>query len=242
MQRNLETFNNIHKNQMCFIIASGPSVSLIDLSLIKNYISISVNSGYCGFPECDYFVSDDESVANWSFFVNDLSKSKTTLFLYEDKLKKFECLFQNRVVFYRHRVGYHVSDKYEHENYSNRICQSRTSVGTAIAIAHVMGCSPIILAGVDCIRLNNRRYFWQDQKKKPYRNDNVLPDHFYKTIFNSNVMDTDLVEIYNYWINQADFGKLEIYNVSSISILDIFPKLTLTEVIKKFGERSKNVG
>ncbi len=41
---NLEKYRDIHKNQRCFIVATGPSLTMQDLDLIKEEYSFSMNS------------------------------------------------------------------------------------------------------------------------------------------------------------------------------------------------------
>jgi len=110
MSRNLEEFNQIHKDKPAIIIGSGTSIFGLDLSPLKNCITLAVNSGYVAYPESNYFVSDDWSVANWSYFFRDLQQSPITLaLLYENKFRDSGSIFGERVVQFRHRLGYHVT-------------------------------------------------------------------------------------------------------------------------------------
>ena len=86
-QRNLEEFNNRYPGRTCFIIGSGCSVNDIqkDLHLLSSHVTIAVNSGYVAYPQSDFFVSDDWSVANWSYFFDDLTKSQHTVALLYDR-------------------------------------------------------------------------------------------------------------------------------------------------------------
>lgn len=42
----IEKYRNIHRGERCFIVLTGPSLNKEDLSLIKNEICFTVNSGY----------------------------------------------------------------------------------------------------------------------------------------------------------------------------------------------------
>lgn len=232
---NLEKYNNAFKGQTAFVIASGPSISFLDLTPLSQHITLAVNSGILAYPQSNFFVSDDWSVSSWSYFFNDLRHSKVVPLLYEDKLKKTASMFGDRATLFKHRQGYHVTDDYSHTIYDNHILQARSSVGTAIHIAHIMGCSKIVLLGVDCRRVNDCRYFWQlnPKFKTPYRTDKRVIDDFRRIMHHGNQSDADLVSILKYW---NEFGeelnkKCNIVNASNISALEVFPKKDLSEVL-----------
>lgn len=245
--RNLEELNQKHAGKVAFVLGSGPSVNMLDISPLKDFVTIAVNSAYVGMPEADYFISDDWSVARWSYFFNDLRISKvTTALLYEDMLKNDAWQFGNRAVMFRHRKGYRITDKYEHENPDNFICQARTSAGSAIHVAHIMGCSKIVLIGIDCCRMDTLRYFWGKQgsvTKRPYRNDSIPEDHYRRTLFENKQTDTDLVDITHYWRSKASYfnEKCQIFNASPISILTEFPTVNLQEFLINNEQGKKNV-
>lgn len=226
-QKNLDEFNDKFKGETCFILGSGPSVNLVDLSLLANRLTIAVNSAIVALPSAKFFVSDDWAVANWNFF-DDLKKSQTVALLYEDKLSKHADEFDGRAVIFRHRKGYHLSKPYRHNIYEQRVFEARTSVGTAVHIAYIMGCKEIVLIGVDCCRLEGCRYFWQDNEKyNVARNDDVPVDGFRKVTVHGNEMDTDLFSILYYWekVSNVARGKIEIFNSSPISVVDCFKRV-----------------
>ena len=201
-----------------------------------NGVTIAVNSGYCICPDADYFVSDDWSCAHWSYMFNDLKNSKKTIaLLYDKKLKNIAHWFGQRTVLFKHRKGWHLSDTYSHTEYNHHICQARNSLVTAIAIAHIMGCSPIILLGADCCRKDGKRYFWQfwEQKRQPYRNYGIPVDRYNK--LPALQTDTDLLDILQYWnrFGKEVKKKCQILNASQISKIDIFPKIDLTKCLKR---------
>lgn len=234
---NLEKLNGIHKGQVCFIIGAGSSIYFQNLKPLKDRITIAVNSGMLAIPEPTYFVSDDWSVANWSYFFKDLKSSKTKALLYEDKLANQASMFGNRSYLFRHRHGYHLTDEYSHSDKKNHICQSRTSFGSAIHIAHIMGCSKICLLGLDCFRIQGRRYFWQfwEPKKQPRRNDGISNDSFKTIVQDNKTTDSDLQDILKYW---KDKGveinkKCKVYNASPYSVLDVFEKVDLKNFVSE---------
>lgn len=230
MQRNLEEFNLYHRGKPACVIASGPSTAMVDTSLLSSFVTFSVNGGILAYPQSDYFVSDDADAANWTYFFCDLKELQSVVLLYEDKFSNVLNLFGDRRVFFRHRTGYHITDKYEHYEYENRICQCRTSVGSAIHIAHIMGCSPIVLLGVDCRRFNNKRWFWELGKhSRPRRIDGRRADRYRL----SKMSDADLDGIADYWARcgQIILEKCKVYNASPISAVEVFERKPLQDCL-----------
>lgn len=247
MIRNLEEFNGKHKGRVCFVIGAGTSLHFQDLEPLKNHITIAVNSGYVGVPWADFFVSDDWSVARWSYFFKDLVESnKTIALLYENKLGDSVGLFGNRSVVFRHRKGIHIADSYDHSDKKNHIGETRTSVGTAIMIAHIMGCSKIVLMGIDGNRQLGHRYFWElsphispyrtEPYKKPYRNDGSVWDNYRKIKVKGQVTDSDLVDINRSWsaFGAAVNKKCKVYNVSENSSIEVFSKIDLETFLDQY--------
>ncbi len=242
---NLEEFNGRHTGQTAFVLGAGTSLHFQNLDLLKDRLVFAVNSAYVGIPWATYFVSDDWSVANWSYFFKDLRESKTTIaLLYEDKLAASASWFEDRAVLFRHRKGISIPDKYVHEDPKYHIGETRTSIGTAIMIAHVMGCPEIILLGVDGCRKLGMRYFWQlhqhissckeNPYKIPFRNDGVPVDRYKKCKLHGQITDYDLMDIEPTWekLGAAINQKCKVYNASDTSVVTIFPKKKFEAVIE----------
>lgn len=145
---------------------------------------------------------------------------------------------------FRHRKGIHIADRYDHLNKKNHIGETRTSVGTGIMIAHIMGCSKIVLIGIDGNRQSGHRYFWElpphtspyrtEPYKRPYRNDRVAWDSYRKIKVKGQITDSDLIDINRSWLV---FGtevnkKIKVYNASENSALKVFPKIDLEQFIE----------
>lgn len=230
--KNLEIYNKAFSGQTCFIIGSGCSINFIqDLSFLNDYYTIAVNGGYVAH-NADFFVSDDWSVAHWSYFKDMETSKKTIPILYYDMLQ-FDCHRIEKSVIFKHRTGYNITDKYVHLEYENRICEARTSLGSAIHIAHIMGFDKIVLLGIDCCRYKGARYFWDIGKwNKPKRFDNIPTDKYRRVMSDNYYTDTDLLQILDYWkIAGKEFNKCNIYNVSEISKIDCFRKIELNKLL-----------
>lgn len=225
-----EIVNQIHKNKTCFIVGAGPSLISQDVSKLvtKNTFAIAVNSGYLAYKEADYFLSDDRAVRYWSYYFQDLKESRTTTpVLFEKMLGDTSHWFQKKPILFRHKEGYELTDHYDHNDKKFHIWEARTSVGSAIHIAHVMGAKEIVLFGVDCCRLNGCRYFWQhpSYKNKPFRNDRVRVDAYKRKKVEGKESDSDLESHFEYWnmvSEKMDQHGIKVYNASNISLLKCF--------------------
>ena len=68
----IRTFNNLHQNQRCFIVANGPSLAKTDLQLLEDEITFGLNRIYLYFDKTSfrpsYYLSVNELVLEqyWS--------------------------------------------------------------------------------------------------------------------------------------------------------------------------------
>ena len=81
----LKELRDKHKGQMAFIVCAGPSLHHENVELMKDYVTFAVNSSVLKIPFCDYFVSDDEGVARWNYYMEDLRHMNCLCLLYEKK-------------------------------------------------------------------------------------------------------------------------------------------------------------
>ncbi len=122
------------------------------------------------------------------------------------------------------------------------IIGARTSVGTAVHLAYIMGCDPIVLLGCDCCYHDEKEYFWQfPGEPKPYRLKGInLPTR--KHMMNRKIVDSDNVEFMEYWAALAKANPhVHIINAATNGLLDAFPKLGYSDVIKRFGNLKKDL-
>jgi len=241
--RSLEEYNGRYKGKCCFIIGSGPSLHLQDLSGLISFYTIAVNGGYVKFPQSDYFVSDDWATRGWSYFSIDLVQSNHTIpLLYDKKLGGAASLFGDRAILFKHRSGHHVTTRYDDDNAANYIWQTRTSLGSAIHIALIMGFDPLILLGADCCYIDAKRYFWDfPGEKKPYRLD-AHKQHYRPMKIGGYNSDSDLHEILIYWqqLGIAVKDYVQVYNSSPSTILRVFQPVDLHEFIEKNRDLGKS--
>lgn len=155
----LEKFNDIHKGRMAFVVGSGPSLRHITSEQkheISKHVVIAVNGAILAFPHADYFFSCDGRVT--------LTKAWQSLKDVECKLLLDEtyCGFNT----YDHLLKINAykeidsgrlhSFQRSRDMSSYRVAKSELllhgscSAHPAVHFAHICGCAPIVLLGMDC--------------------------------------------------------------------------------------------
>lgn len=238
---------------MCFIAGASPSLRFVKTDLLSNYITISVNSSLLKFPNCNYFVTDDHGVSTWNYWQKTARESKCIKFLFADKLRNYVShIDPNTVVFFDHRYWstrienkevYHKENLIVHDDPNIPIIGARSSVASAINIAFIMGCDPIVLLGVDNCYEGIKRYYWQfDGEPKAYETNNRIFSIPNRGLIKNKPVDQHCVDYDLYWQQFAEMNpKLldgRIINCAVNGILDVFPKVELTDVLQRYGDRT----
>ena len=247
----IKDLQGIYKDKPIFCVGSGPSIHFIEKNLllkIKNYPIICANSAILKFADLGcknlYFLSDDIAVKNWSYYKIELPKIDCTYLLFEDKLKdNIKHLDKNKVCLFKHKSWYSPEKNYYSPDglvmtKNEPIIGSRTSLGSIIHIAYIMGGNPILL-GCDCCFHKNKRYFWQfEGEKKAYRLDGQQVFNYpNKGVKDGSPVDDHSLAFLEYW--EALSKQLKKQNISVINcsggILKCFNKMGLKEVLEKYG-------
>lgn len=235
---------NKHKDKMCFILGAGPSLHFADVEPLKDYITITVNSGIIKAKWCDYFLSDDIGVSSWEYYQDVLPRTDCTKLLYRDKLSH-KCSHLKNVLLFDHTWWYSPSEeKYNPPgiilNKTGPIIGAITSVGSAVHFAYIMGCNPIVLLGCDCCYKDGHRYFWQyegeEKTERKSRYNNVIDDNYFESIYRGGTL--------NYWnemykANSHIIGKeVEIIDASD-GLINCFRKMSVKDILLEYGSKKK---
>ncbi|MAG24198.1 hypothetical protein CMI47_01335 [Candidatus Pacearchaeota archaeon] len=241
-----------HKGKLGFLVCSGPSLRDIDKDLLKDYVALTINSSIVGVPDCDYFLSDDVGVKNWSYYIDDAKKSKCTKLLYSKKLKKHASHFCNDdVIFFDHTWYYDPrSKKYNldglvmTQDCNKPIIGARTSSASGLHMLYIMGCDPIVILGMDCHYSMGKRYFWQFwDKNKPFRTTGEpVFSRANAGRYKGQSIDSHCRDMLEYWrlFNKKNRDlNSHIINCSMTSTIEQFKKQTLEQVLLDYGSRKK---
>ena len=248
----LKSIHMKHENKMGFLVCAGPSLNDIDKDLLKDYVTLTVNSAIIGVPDCDYFLSDDVGVKSWSYYIDDAKKSKCIKLLYKKKLIDHASHFaEDEVMFFDHTWyfdprsrKYNLDGLIMSQDVNKPIIGARTSSASGLHMLHIMGCDPIVILGMDCHYSSGKRYFWQFwEKNKPFR---VTGEPVFSRAnagkYNGKSIDSHCRDMLEYWRlfykKNRDINA-SIINCSMTSTVEQFDKQELEQVLLKYGDRKK---
>jgi hypothetical protein len=157
----LHNLENSHKNERCFVIGNGPSLNLINMSKLKDEITLGANRSYLGFEkwgfEFKYWgIVDRLQIEEYG--------QEYERFLPEDIIKFFPFEYLS---FLKFKNQCPVNHYYNYEDFPkfsvdcDKIYLGNTVTYFLIQIAAIMGCNPIILIGVDHnyhLNIENKSY------------------------------------------------------------------------------------
>lgn len=249
----LRDFKNKHKGKLGFVVGAGPSLRHVETDSLKDYVVFTANSGLLKFPNCDYFVTDDAGVCSWNYWQVTAKQSKCIKLLYREKLQGYESIFRpEEVLFYDH-VGwaspgpngliYHKENVVMTDDPEKPIMGARTSAASAMHIAYIMGCDPIVLLGMDGCYEGRNRYYWQfpNQPKAVEYNNRIFSSPN-RGLLRDKPVDNHCVAYDLYWSHFAEMNPSlmqgKILNASG-GIVEVFPRISLSEVLKTYGDRKK---
>ncbi|MDD3173221.1 MAG: hypothetical protein PHF63_06125 [Herbinix sp.] len=240
-----QRLKDIHKGQRCFVLGNGPSLSKIDLSLLKDEITFTVNDLY-------YNENFDKINTTYHLFADPLYFTEL-----EGTIMKLTNKFSPKGIFiessgYQKMVQNDLNSKYSIYVYANGIevddlkfmqmdlCKLLpyycTVVQSAITIASYMGFREIYLLGCDCTGILNYIDRVQGQKIKNYAFD--LPEEEQQKL---KVIKVTSENIFFEWyhifksyriLREILKGKnIKLINLTENSILDSLEKGNLKDVI-----------
>ena len=167
----LNGFKDIHKGKRCFIVANGPSLKKIDLSLLKNEITIGMNRIYLmkevnGFVP-NYLACIDKNSQIEQFY-DELDELDMPCFFNYDMHKYFS----------KKENQYFVKEKFSPDfskDIVNDPCgNGKTVTYTCMQIAYYMGFSEVYLIGKD------HSYNTGEKAGKRIESDGKEENHFIK--------------------------------------------------------------
>jgi hypothetical protein len=64
----VESLVDKHKGSVGFVVGAGPSLHHVNTDLLRDYVTVSVNSALPKVKFCDYFLADDIGVKHWNYY------------------------------------------------------------------------------------------------------------------------------------------------------------------------------
>lgn len=224
----------------CFIIGTGPSLTIKDLIKLKNEITFGANSlcrvfGQIGFATT-YYGFQDEGV--WLESKDIIRSLDLNHVFYNSRLlfelgKKNFSIYKDAIPFFnfpcRHNLDYGKDLRTKFSLECDKIVyDGYTILYSLVQIAVYMGFSEIYLLGADCNYNPIQKMHFIDSA-----HDADIDD----PTFQNNAGGRSMIESYKIAKQFADSNGIKIFNATRGGILEVFPRVNLDEVLK-----SKNQG
>lgn len=218
----LKEYENKYLGRRCFIIGTGPSLSISDLKSLKGEITFGVNA-ICkifyelGWETTFYGIQDYRAFKKLKKEIMDIKLSKIII---SDFILKKDKTMNETIVFPLNFLNHNTY----HNNYSSKFSKDSfevvydgySIVYSMIQIAIYMGFEEIYLLGVDC------NY---DLKDYYSINHNIEQE-------NPKLAGYKMIEALKIIKNSIQNSEIKIYNASLGGKLDIFPRVKLEDILK----------
>ena len=240
LERN-KRFKGIHKNERLFILCSGPSIREMDLTVLKNEITMAVHSFYL---HKDISVIQPEYYCNAQWEYNEKTTEKVSeaylkdLKMHVGKSQYFFSLREKGIIdrmqnFDSEEVNYYCYGKdsslYEEVDLCQGIMPVHSVPVICIQLAIYMGFKEIYLLGTEHDFLTTKKYaYFYDRKQAVTGDTDITTDADSNLVMN---FSDAIADAYALWNNYkvvrriAQKNDIKIYNATMGGALDLFPRV-----------------
>lgn len=246
-------FKNKYKGQRCFLLGSAPSIKHEDLTCLSNEIVFALNNFYV-YPGFEVIMNHSkpkfyvtapihlpQAEEEWRLWFEDMEghmPADTQIFFglnsYEGNIKY---VLEKYDLFKGHNINWYYTDGNFGDYLKNpyiqidKVVWSASTVSTyALMIAIYMGFSEIYLLGIDqnyiCIQQENDYRFYESSVHQKNEHKRMDFNNLQTLRGTANVLEEKK------WLHEH-CSDTNIYNCSMSSLIDIFPKLSLEEVMNE---------
>lgn len=223
--KKLLKYKNIHSGERCFIIATGPSLTMEDIESLKNEKTISMNSICKLYDKTDwrptYFAVQDNFVFN---NIKDIiSAHKEVPVFISDNIRRRYKREKDWIEFptdtmyhsYDMKIGRYYA-KFSDDAY-DIVYDGYSIAYSCIELAVYMGFKEIYILGADCTYLGEKEHFV----------DCGVEDRSRKYATPKLIVGYEKVKEY------ADSHGIKVYNATRGGVLEVFPRVKLEDVLKE---------
>ncbi len=244
----LKQFHGIHAGQPAVVIGAGPSLRHLQPEWLDGFVTFAVNEGFVACPDCDYYLSNDVTVTmrrHWQ----SLPDARCLLLLHLPGGFTHPAIWQQFPVPDSRRKGFLRWDdnaalealgiplKQGDDAWRMDPDDEATVVGVcsshqAVHIAYLMGCSPIVLLGMDCCFEGDKFYWYQfgNTPDDPRTANEVC--RTYGSFAESDLLKQRCATMVDYWQMYADASPhVTILNASG-GRLEAFPRIQMCDLPK----------
>ncbi len=241
LERN-HIFHQLHKKERVFILACGPSVNQMDLSVLKNEYTIALNNFYlhkdCSNLSCNYYCSprmttyyEEEYIQRWAENVKKTLPNAKVFMDVKDK-DMVAKVINNNFFFVSNEISPDCA-YYEEIDLTQKIMAPWSASVMCIQVALYMGFSEIYLIGTehDLVYTGKYSHFYaynEECSSKEEKSDGTF-DVPYKNILHSHAM---LWKQYELMDKLAVKKNAKIYNATVGGALDVFERADFKELFK----------
>jgi hypothetical protein len=225
----LRNIKKKHKNERCFIVATGPSLTIDDLEKLKDEVTFSMNSICLAFDETDwrptYYGIQDIGVFNK--FEKCIEKLDVEGKFIGETISKHKNFSDNYYIYPMNMLNHNMY----HQKYNTRFSDDAYAVVydgysitySLIQIAVYMGFKEIYLLGADCNYSSKLNHHFKDY-------DHVDP--FF--LLAGDKMICSYKEAKKY----ADHNNIKIYNATRGGMLEVFERVDFDALL---SENNRNI-
>lgn len=229
-EKRLEVIKNSNCGKRCFIVATGPSLDIKDLDLLKNEVTFGVNAIFKAFDKTSwrpnyYVLLDPVTIPKYEKENNefDLTDCARDNVFISDKLKKYAVKYDfSKIISI---PVCEINNLFKHLLHSSNLLYGHFSAYTvtvfAMNIAEYMGFNEIYLLGVDCNYNGDNHYF--DGSVNLEAKNRVRAN------------DIELNQIRGYEMMKKSFDKkgIKVYNASRGGRLEVFKRVDFDSLFKE---------
>ena len=222
-------FKNKHINQRCFVILTGPSLTLEDINMLKNETTFAVNSCIKLYSKTDwrpsYYVITDRLV--YKSIGQELETSDMSCPIFysrnglQTKIKKANSYPFKSLYFY-HFINFLSNGKSTlgwSDNISKGVADAPSCVYAVMQIAYYMGFKEVYVIGADC------NYSLDNQHSK-------IANYTPKVKISKNAGE-HVLKAWRSIKKHLDNKDMKVYNATRGGMLELFPRVKLEDVVKK---------
>lgn len=218
----LKMLKNKHQGERCFIVATGPSLTMQDLEKMKNEITFSMNSICLAFDETDwrptYYGIQDMNV--YSKMREYIEKLNVECKFIGDNISKHIKGLENQYTFPLNMLHHNVNNKKYRTKFSDNayaVVYSGYSITySLLQIAAYMGFEEIYLVGTDCNYPSNMKHHF---KEYGHVDPNFSQAH------------DQMIAAYEEAKKYTENNNIKIYNATRGGMLEVFERVDLDKVL-----------
>lgn len=228
MHPELKVFKDLHQNERCFIVGTGPSLQLEDLEKLKqhNEICIGVNGIFKGFEQTKwrpdyYIISDASGMLQWKdailkMDIKDKFVSDVAWFFRDDEIQANIHKWHMQIEWGNERLPQFTED-FSEVSY----CGDTITYDGALQLAVYMGFSEIYLIGVDCHQYENdeKQHFVENYQADGFQDAKIHSD--------KQRLAYESARVY------AEKNQLHIYNATRGGYLEVFERVNFDMLFVK---------